>query len=87
MGKVQTNNEMEISLLEARIKGHLDVIPYCTSREDALEIQKEIELMEEEIERLREIEDEVCPECGSYETEWGEDADELSCRNSYHEGT
>lgn len=86
MGHVMTNNEIRIIDIDEFIKKLLGVIPYCATRKEARNIQKEIIKLEEEKEELELTESKVCPECGGYETEWGEDADDLSCRHEYHEG-
>lgn len=66
----QTETELRIAELRR-------VIPYCKTREEAEEIQAEIEELEDRLE--------ACPSCGSYETENEEDdPNGLACRDEYH---
>jgi hypothetical protein len=74
MGKVATNAEIR----HAELMG---VLPHCKTRKDAESVQAEIIELEDEMQN-------VCPECGAYESDYDpEDEDDfLGCRDTYHEG-
>lgn len=82
MGKVITNNEIEIMEIDDRIHELNRVIPFCKTRAEALDIQNDILELEERKEELELIESEVCPECGSYEQD--DEDDDLTCHHEYH---
>lgn len=69
MGGILTNNRIEILNLEDEL--------------DTCKLEK-VQGIKDRIAKLEQIESEVCPECGSYETESLEDGDDLSCRDEYH---
>jgi len=82
MGKIATNNEIRIEEIKDLIQKSMGVIPFCLTRTEAEEIQKDILKLEEEKEELEQIESEVCPECGSYEVD---EFDEFGCGDGYHD--
>tara|TARA_R110001606_G_scaffold193509_3_gene341199 strand:+ start:324 stop:587 length:264 start_codon:yes stop_codon:yes gene_type:complete len=86
MSKVETNNEIRIFDIDELIRENMNTIKHCSTRAEAEEIQEKIKELEEEKAELEQIESEVCPECGSYENEWEEDAYWSSCLHEYHEG-
>lgn len=85
MGGMLHNREIENIDLQDQIDKLMRAIPYCGTRDEALEMQEEIEELEAKIEENNAILEEVCPSCGSYELDGDPETDDLACGDPYHD--
>lgn len=80
-----TNNAIRIGEIEDRLQNLFEQLAdeYDEKRSNALD--DEVKVLEAEKANLEQIEEDVCPECGSWESDWEGPGDDLGCMNDYHD--